>query len=163
MRIPVRHLFLDLEDTVITPVLEGWWNTECINVAKVKGIIEAWKPSFIHLFSFAVHNHTELDKFKLGTLPMLEQCFGITLSTMWSVDEDIIRMCCAVTGLHRDTVDFQEMRNFWGKDGAFRLCMQHHFRSAPNRESQMIRPLEKKMKNMAMSMLMIPILPHQLL
>jgi len=134
MRLPVRHLFLDLEDTVITPVVEGWWKTEPINVAKVKGVIEAWRPSMIHLFSFAIHNDGEREKFRLGTRPMLEERFGITLATEWRVDEDIIRMCCAVTGLHPDAVDFQEMSNFWGKAGAFRLCMQHHFRNGPNHD-----------------------------
>lgn len=130
MRIPARHLFLDLEDTVITPVVEGWWNIECINVAKVRSIIEAWKPSFIHLFSFAIHNDVELEKFKLSSVQaMIEERFGFLFATTWRVDEDIIPMCCAVTKLHSERVDFQEMSNFWGKAGAFRLCMQHHFRS----------------------------------
>lgn len=129
MKLPARHLFLDLEDTVITPVMQGWWMTECINVAKVKTIIAGWKPDYIHLFSFAIWNADELEKFKLGTLPMLEDRFGIRLSNMWNVDDQIIPMCCKEMGIELSTVDFQEMSNFWSKHQAFRLCMRQHFKN----------------------------------
>lgn len=125
----VRHLFIDLEDTVITPVLDGWFNTHMINVPKVRAIIESWKPDFVHLFSFAVWNKAELLSFNDGTRQMLENALGIKLSTTWSVDDDIIPKCCAVMGLSVQTVDFTEMSNFWSKHEAFRLCMRHHFKS----------------------------------
>lgn len=126
---PVRHLFLDLEDTVITPVLQGWFNTQCINVPKIRRIIAEFKPHYVHLFSFAIWNENELHRFRLGTKEMLERVFSVTLGLEWTVDDDIIPMCCAVTGLAPSTVDFQEMSNFWGKQQAFRLCMRHHFRN----------------------------------
>jgi hypothetical protein len=129
MHLPVRHLFLDLEDTVITPVMDGWWNTECINVAKVKQIIAGWKPDFVHLFSFAIWNQAQLENFRLGTRTMIEERFGVQLSMEWTTDDDIIPMCCAAMAIERSTVDFQEMSNFWSKHQAFRLCMRQHFKN----------------------------------
>lgn len=124
-----RHLFLDLEDTVITPVMAGWWNTECINVARVKRVIREFQPHYVHLFSFAIWNERELELFRQGTKPMLENTFGVKLGLEWTVDDDIIPMCCAQTGLAISTVDFQECSNFWGKQQSFRLCMREHFKN----------------------------------
>lgn len=122
-----RHLFLDLEDTVITPVLDGWFNTHMINVQKVKDFIAEFKPDAVHLFSFAVWNQEELKRFNMGTRDMLERNLGIKLSGIPTVDDEIIPVCCKVMNIL--PVDFQEMSNFWGKQGAFRLNMQHMFRN----------------------------------
>lgn len=103
--------------------------TECINVAKVKRIIDGWKPDFVHLFSFAIWNQKELEAFRLGTRPQIEERFGITFASEWTVDENIIPMCCKEMGIERSTVDFQECSNFWSKHQAFRLCMMQHFKT----------------------------------
>jgi hypothetical protein len=60
---------------------------------------------------------------------MLEKSLGITLNLVLAVDEDIIPICCREMGMSPDVVDFQEMSNFWSKQGAFRLCMRHHARN----------------------------------
>lgn len=127
MTAEARHLFLDLEDTVITPVMEGWFNTHMINVEKVKAFIAEWKPTSVHLFSFAIWDVAQRDRFNLGTRPMLEKSLGITLSLVPTVDEDIIPICCKVMKLGPESVDFQEMSNFWGKQMTFKLCMQNMF------------------------------------
>lgn len=127
-----RHLFLDLEDTVITPVMDGWFNTHIVNSEKIKALIAEFKPDYIHLFSFAVWNKLELTRFDLGTRPQLEKHFGIKFSTTWTVDDDIIPMCCSVMGLGQGSVDFMEMSNFWSKHEAFRLSMRHHFKGVRN-------------------------------
>jgi hypothetical protein len=126
----VRHLFLDLEDTVITPVTEGWFNTHLINVEKVKAFIAEYKPTHVHLFSFAIWNVAQRDRFNQGTRLMLERALGITLSLVPTVDDDIIPICCKVMGMGREAVDFSEMSNFWGKQIAFKLCMQDMFKHA---------------------------------
>lgn len=128
----VKHLWLDLEDTVITPVMNGWFNTQMINVPKVKAFIEEFKPDHVHLFSFAIWNEFELSRFKALTKERLEQVFGIKLDIMPRVDEDIIPACCSVMNLSPATVDFQEMSNFWGKHEAFRLYMRHVFKGVRN-------------------------------
>jgi hypothetical protein len=122
-----KHLWLDLEDTVIAPVMEGWWKTELIdaNVRKIRRIIATFQPDVVNIFSFAIHDELQLVGFNAGTRPMIEAAIGKQLSTVLTVDEQIIPMCCGVMGLTPSTVDFQEMSNFWSKHEAFRLCMRH--------------------------------------
>lgn len=126
----IRHLFLDLEDTVITPVMNGWFNTHMINVQKVRAFIAEYKPDSVHLFSFAIWNEAERTRFNLGTRPMLEKSLGITLSAVPTVDDEIIPVACKVMNLGNGSVDFQEMSNFWGKHETFRLNMRHMFKTA---------------------------------
>lgn len=117
---------MNLEDTVITPVVEGWFKTELINVEKVKQVIASFRPNAVHLFSFAIWNEQQRDGFTRGTRDMLEQALGIKLGLVLTVDTNIIPTCCRQMGIVPTTVDFQEMSNFWSKQGAFRLCMRHH-------------------------------------
>ena len=95
-----RELWLDLEDTVITPVVNGWFNTQLINTQKIKDVITSFAPHRINIFSFAIWNQQERQRFDMGTREMM--------------------------GIESSTVDFTEMSNFWSKQGAFRLCMRHH-------------------------------------
>jgi hypothetical protein len=125
-----RHLFLDLEDTVITPVVNGWWNTELINVQRVRAIIEHFKPMSVHLFSFAIWNEAQREQFRLGTKPLIEKALNIKFASEWTVDDNIIPMCCSIMAISPRTVDFQEMSNFWSKHEAFRLSMRWLFRNA---------------------------------
>jgi hypothetical protein len=124
-----KHLFLDLEDTVITPVMDGWFNTHMINVAKVRKFIAEFKPDAVHLFSFAIWNQEELKRFNLGTRPMLENSLGIKLSGVPTVDDEIIPVCCRVKGIDPGRVNFSDMSDFWGKHDAFRLNMMHMFKN----------------------------------
>ena len=126
-----RHLFLDLEDTIITPVLNGWWNTELINVQKIRAIIAEFKPASMHLFSFALWNQAQLEQFTASnTKSMIEDALGMKFASRWTVDENIIPMCCSIMRLSPEKVDFQEMSNFWSKHEAFRLSMRWLFRSS---------------------------------
>jgi len=121
-----RELWLDLEDTVITPVVNGWFNTQLINVQKITDVIASFQPHFINVFSFAIWNAQERQRFDMGTREMIERAFGFKFNLVLNVDEDIIPICCRQMGIEPNTVDFQEMSNFWSKQGAFRLCMRHH-------------------------------------
>jgi len=123
----VRHLFLDLEDTVITPVMEGWHNCELINIKKVRAFMHQWQPQYLHLFSFAVWNRQELALFNQHVRPQLESALGMSLSTAPTVDDDILKACCAIRMMSPQRVDFSEMSAFWGKHDAFRLFVQHRF------------------------------------
>ena len=121
-----REIWLDLEDTVITPVVEGWFKTELINIDKVRRVIRDFKPDAVHLFSFAIWDEQQREGFRQGTRDMLEKALGLKLQLILTVDTDIIPICCRQMGIEPSTVDFQEMSNFWSKQGAFRLCMRHH-------------------------------------
>lgn len=125
----LRHLFLDLEDTVITPVVDGWFNTHPINAEKIKAFIAKFQPHFIHIFSFAIWNQEELKRFNLGTRPMIEQALGVSLSHVPTVDDEILPACISVAKLHHACVTFSDMSDFWGKHEAFRLNMRHMFKS----------------------------------
>ena len=124
-----RWLFLDLEDSVITPVMNGWFNTEVINATKVKTFIAEFKPDYVNIFSFAIWNEKEKKQFELGAKPMLEQALGITLSYVPTVDDDILPSCLKVMGITSNTTDFADMSAFWGKQEAFRLNVRHIFKS----------------------------------
>jgi len=126
----VRTLWLDLEDTIILPVVNGWFQTEPINIDKVKRFIAKFKPAHINIFSFAIWNEPSRELFNQGTRPMLEQALGVTFDLVLTVDDDVIPACCAVMKLNPSSVDFSEMSNFWSKQGAFRLCMQHMFKNS---------------------------------
>jgi hypothetical protein len=118
-----RHLWLDLESTIITPVLDGWWNTHLVNTNKIKGFIEGFQPDHINIFSFAIWDDDQLRKFNEGTRPMIEQFLDRELNIVLRVDQDIIPACCDVMKLHKSKVDFKDMSDFWNKHQAFRLTM----------------------------------------
>ncbi len=108
--------------------MHGWFNTHLMNVQKIKDFIAEFKPEFVHLFSFAVWNQAELARFNLGLQPMLEDAFDFKLCTTWTVDDDIIPMCCSVMHLGQGSVTFNEASEFWSKHESFRLCMRHTFK-----------------------------------
>lgn len=122
-----RHLFLDLEDTVIEPVPDGWMNARFINIPKVKAFIEQWNPVGVHLFSFAVWNEQQLRGFTNHVQPHLEKYLGRELYLTPTVDDDILPACCAVKGLSIDRVDFSDMSDFWSKQDSFKHYVRHKF------------------------------------
>lgn len=130
----VRHLWLDLENTIITPVAEGWADAQMINVQKVKAFIDEFKPDHVHLFSFAIWNEWELARFNDSTKSMIERTLNIKLNTLPRVNEDIIPACCAVTGMMLSEVDFSQVNMYWGKHQAFRLFLMNYFKTIKNHD-----------------------------
>lgn len=125
----MKRLFLDLEDTVITPVLEGWQNTEMINVELIKKVIHLFKPDVIDIFSFAISDEKEKQLFNQYCRPMIEQSLGVTLFTVPTTDNDIIKACCAQKNINPKKVDFSDLSDFWGKQLSFNLWCEHHFKN----------------------------------
>lgn len=125
----MKHLFLDLEDTVITPVVNGWDNTELINRELIKQIVEAFKPDFVHIFSFALHNKHEVEEFKLWVRPSLEAILGMPICVTPDMDEMIEPAVARSLNWHRDTVDFQDIVNL-GKQLTFRLYVEDMFKNS---------------------------------
>lgn len=124
-----KHLFLDLEDTVIEPVPFGWGNAFLINIPKVKRFIAEFKPDEVHLFSFAIHNAHELKQFNYHVRSRLEDALGVSLNLCPTVDDDIIPTCCANLNIASAFVSFSDMIEFWGKQGAFRLFVAQTFKA----------------------------------
>lgn len=122
-------LFLDLEDTVITPVINGWANTQMINTDKLRALLLQLKPTEVGIFSFAIWNEFELRGFNHGTRPMLERFLGHALTFVPTVDDQIIPAACSQMKLSPDVVEFSDMSDFWGKQQAFRLCVRNIFKN----------------------------------
>lgn len=124
----VKHLFLDLEDTIIEPVWSGWHCSHLINVEKIKAFIDSWKPDHVHLFSFALWDQHQLALFQNSLKPLIEQHLGIKFTWEWTVDGDIIPLCCKELHLHEEKVSFSDMTEFWSKQEAFRLSVRQKFK-----------------------------------
>lgn len=121
-----RELFLDLEDTIITPVVNGWGSFELINVEKVRAFIDAFEPTAVNIFSFAIWDLHQRELFNRLCRPHLEKALSITFNLTLTVDGDITPVCCRQMGVSPGLVDFNEMSAFWSKQGAFRLWCRHH-------------------------------------
>lgn len=122
-----RHLFLDLEDTVIEPVPFGWANPSFINRGKTKEFIAEFRPDQVHIFSFAVRNDFDVRAFDLHVRDRLEQHLGIKLTMVPSTDQDIFPAICKLVRLSPSRVEFSDISAFWGKHESFRLFVRHLF------------------------------------
>lgn len=121
-----RDLWLDLEDTIVTPIVDGWHLFDIINLEKIKDVIDSFDPHSVNIFSFAIWNEHQRGLFNRLCRPHLESALNLRFNLVLTVDGDITPVCCKEMGISAQSVDFQEMSNFWGKQGAFRLCMRHH-------------------------------------
>lgn len=122
-----RHLFLDLADTLISPASTNWEDCKLINVEKIKIAMEKFQPHFLHIFSFAICGQAELRMFNATIRPLIEKELGMEISLVPTVDDDILPVCCKEMHLTPENVTFSNMSDFWGKAGAFRLCMRKMF------------------------------------
>jgi len=119
-----RHLFLDLEDTLITPLQADWCSFDFINVEKVKLFMAGWRPDTVNLFSFAVHDQADVSGFNRHVRPSLERDLGVSIKLVPTTDGDILPACCRQMKLHPKKVDFSEMSAFWSKHQGFRLFVK---------------------------------------
>lgn len=129
-RLATKYLFLDLEETIITPIENGWQAVDLINVEKIKRIIAEFKPDVVSIFSFAIWNDHELGQFDKYLREILETELNVKFVEVYVVDTDIIPMACAVRRMAASTVDLSEVCAFWGKHEAFRLVVRSQFGDA---------------------------------
>lgn len=127
---PLRHLFLDLEETVITSVFESWADAELINQEKVRGFIEKYAPDSVHLFSFALRSELELSGFNFSVRKRLEKSLGITLQLTPIVSQDMKTAIGNALRLSPDRIDFLDISQLIGKQQAFRLYVQSRFQGS---------------------------------
>lgn len=123
----MKRLFLDLEDTIITPVMSGWENTGIINISEVKRIINIFRPDVVDIFSFAIHNDKEKSQFNTYCRPMIEEALEVKLNVVPTVDRDIIKACAEQKRMIASKIDFSDLSAFWSKDLAFELWCRHKF------------------------------------
>lgn len=123
----IRHLYLDLEDTVITPQLEGWLAVDVINIPQVKQFIQTWAPDYVHIFSFAIYHSEDLEGFNRSLRARLERVLGVEFSSVPRLDFEIKEACCNETWIHESHVTRQEIIDFFGKQGSFRHFVKQKF------------------------------------
>ncbi len=122
-----RHLFLDLEDTVIDSVDGGWHTWKLLDLRRIKRFIRDWQPSALHVFSFAIHNQQELEAFNRIMRSPLEKALERPLELVPRVDEDIIPISISMRSRGMQNLTFLEVSDFWGKEETFRFCCRHWF------------------------------------
>ena len=109
----------------MTPITSGWSHFELLNIEKVRTAIKSFAPHVLGIFSFAIHDDTQLELFNVLCRPYIEQALGVKLNIVLTVDGHISSTCARQMGIHPSRVDFEEMSAFWGKQGAFRLVMHN--------------------------------------
>lgn len=117
------HLWLDIEDTILTPVVEGWPNSQAIHQKKLKMLIDDVKPDTVNIFSFAVHSDFDRTAFLTFWAEYFKGLIGHEFSTIPTVDQIRIA-CCKQLMLSQDRVSFSDMCDFWSKQLAFELFIQ---------------------------------------
>lgn len=120
----MKELWLDLEDTVITPVEEGWSSSWLLPYCQVLAEHLAAHPiDKLHVFSFAIHTQEDVAQFDQWIRPHLEKVLGMPISCVPTVQDDIIPACRAVTGINGE-LPLSDVVSFWGKAGAFKLWIK---------------------------------------
>lgn len=122
-----RHLFLDLEDTVITTVENGWATAQVINSRKVRDFILKFNPHYVHVFSFAIWNAEDVADFNRHVRPYVESNLGIKFVNVPTLDVEILSECCKSMNINKSTVTRRDVIDFWGKQEAFRLYARSLF------------------------------------
>jgi hypothetical protein len=125
----MNTLFLDLEDTIITPVIEGWHMCEIINLNKINKFIVDNNIEVISIFSFALHDKLQKNLFTKYTQPMIEKALGLPLFMIPNVEDDIIPACCRQNHIAPALVSFEELCDFWGKQLSFLLFIRETFKN----------------------------------
>ncbi len=123
----ITHAFFDLEDTVVTPNIEGWHTVELINSDLMRGYLAALRPHASHVFSFALHDSHQRNLFNTYARQRIEQDLGVAFSFVPTVDEEILPICCKMMRLNPQRVDFMDVTSFWGKQESFRMFVRHLF------------------------------------
>lgn len=125
-----KHLFLDLEGTVVAPLMNGWFNFNLMNVDLIKKWIEAIQPDHIHIFSFAIHNEFDVKSFNMHLRSVLERVFfesKMSFEMVPTTDLDILPICARAKRLSPEMVSFNDMCDFWGKEFTFQLFVRQCF------------------------------------
>lgn len=114
-----KHLFLDLEDTVVTPNLGGWRSVEFMNnhLELVSRLIDEFKPDTVNVFSFAIDDEKDLDDFQTNCGVFLEKRLGFKFTIVPHMLQ-IQQVLAEVKGL--SSITRSDINDFWNKQLAFK-------------------------------------------
>jgi hypothetical protein len=128
-----KHLFLDLENTLVAPVNNGWESFELINIDKIRKAIDIFSADTISIFSFALWTKNDVDLFNQRARTTIEQTLGRGLTNVFSV-HDILLKCAATVGKCPSTFNASEINReispVIGKQEAFKLFCKSSYNSA---------------------------------
>lgn len=114
------NVFLDLEETV----LNNWEDGLLVNIDKVSAWLDKLNVTKVHLFSFAVWNDKDKDRFNQEFKLPLEKALGVTFVDSPSV-EDFMDADRQVTGVRLDHLwEYCQVR---GKVDGFRSWCKLNF------------------------------------
>lgn len=132
----MNTLFLDLENTILTPNFSGWQDCELINIDKIIKFINNNNITVVNIFSFALHNNQDKELFIIHCRELIESAIKHHLNLIPTVNEQIIPFCCNQKNRHNKNMTFQELCRFWGKDLSFILFLKEFYKN--NKTSQQI-------------------------
>lgn len=121
----MKILYLDLEDTVITPAINGWCSVTFLEreLARIHRLIAEQSYDAFAIFSFAVHRDKDYDEFRVFIEPTLRKALGIAngFVEIPKVYDDIIPTIAKRRGMHPSYVTLSDIVEFYGKNESFRL------------------------------------------
>lgn len=117
----MTKIFLDLEGTVI----DTWdnMNLSHSNITKIRQDICS-NEFELNIFSFAIYNDEDVDKFKFRLKDILEEQFNHYINIVPSV-EKIMR---DIQKERKCQLEFGDMFSIFKKDLAFQLYCKHNFK-----------------------------------
>jgi phosphosulfolactate synthase (CoM biosynthesis protein A) len=124
---PAKHLFLDLEGTVITPIPNGWDTWELLDTSCVKAFIDTYKPDSVHLFSFAIYDGLDASSFNWHVRDKLEKSLGVKIEIVPTLDGGIKSAFCKAKKVEEDRVERGDLMRLIGKQDAFRSFVRTIF------------------------------------
>jgi len=116
----MKLLFLDLEDTIITPTLAGWTSCEVLGnfcIHRLLPFMRTERFDRIGIFSFAIDNAADKDKFATQLQGFIEKFLGVKFTIIPHVEE-IVAALRVVSGINGE-LPLADVVSFWGKAGAF--------------------------------------------
>lgn len=122
-----KHLYLDLEGTLIEPCPQGLANAIGLNCSGIAQFIRRYEPDEVNIFSFALHTRFDASSFELFLRERLEARLGVVFKDVLTVDHDIRPACARVLGVPASELDFRTLSVDVGKQQAFRLYVRDRF------------------------------------
>lgn len=119
----MKTLWLDIENTILSPVVEGWHASVPMNIVRIQNYIETYKPDRLGIFSFAIHTDHDRNSFKLNWNAYFLNKLGMPFAYIPNI-EQIKKHCCSAMRISPDRVEFSNMCDFWSKQLAFELYVQ---------------------------------------
>jgi hypothetical protein len=123
---PTKHLFLDLQGTIVDTLEGTIHNAKIIDehALAIKRFIDATKPDFVHVFSNAIIDAEMQYRFNKYLRPKIETALGVKLSFVPTLDNEIRKACCAANGLVWPEVSTRNLLDFYDRGSTFYLYVQ---------------------------------------